>query len=92
MRVVSLKINSNVYLLKNTNSCYLLLNTTIIPLYNGKISLMFLQTHPVCLHALEKFEKVESTNRQNDYGTTSKDEHIKRKQTCSLGFVNVFKF
>ena len=42
MRVVSLKINSNVYPLKNTNSHYLLLNTTIIPLYNGKISLIFI--------------------------------------------------
>ena len=42
MRVVSLKINSNVYPLKNTNSHYLLLNTTIIPLCNSKISLIFL--------------------------------------------------
>ena len=41
MRVVSLKINSNVYPLKTTNSHYLLLNTTIIPLCNGKISLIF---------------------------------------------------
>ena len=41
MRVVSLKINSNVYSLTNTNSHYLLLNTTIIPLCNGKISLIF---------------------------------------------------
>ena len=41
MRVVSLKINSNVYSLKNTNFHYLLLNTTIIPLCNGKISLIF---------------------------------------------------
>ena len=42
MRVVSIKINSNVYPLENTNSHYLLLNTTIIPLCNGKISLIFL--------------------------------------------------
>ena len=42
MRVVSLKINSNVYPLKSTNSHYLLLNTTIIPLCNSKISLIFL--------------------------------------------------
>ena len=40
-RVVLLKMNSNVYPLKNTNSHYLLLNTTIIPLCNGKISLIF---------------------------------------------------
>ena len=41
MRVVSLKVNSNVYPLKSSNSHYLLLNTTIIPLSNGKISLIF---------------------------------------------------
>ena len=38
-------MNSNVYPLKNTNSHYLLLNTTIIPLCNGKISLIFLWGH-----------------------------------------------
>ena len=36
-------MNSNVYPLKNTNSHYLLLNTTIIPLCNGKISLIFFE-------------------------------------------------
>ena len=41
MRVVSLKMNIQVYPLKNTNFHYLLLNTTIIPLCNGKISLNF---------------------------------------------------
>ena len=41
MRVVSLKINPNVYPLKNTNPHYLLFNTTIIPPYKGKISLIF---------------------------------------------------
>ena len=35
-------MNSNVCPLKNTNSHYLLLNTTIIPLCNSKISLIFL--------------------------------------------------
>ena len=29
------------------------------------------QTHPVCLHAVEKFEKVGNVNTQNDYETTS---------------------
>ena len=29
------------------------------------------QTHPVCLHAVEKYEKVENINTQNDYETTS---------------------
>ena len=48
MRVVSLKMNSNDYPLKNTNYHYLLLNTTIIPLRNGKISLFFLGGKPPC--------------------------------------------
>ena len=30
------------------------------------------KTHPVCLHAVEKYKKVESINIQNDYKTTSK--------------------
>ena len=47
------------------------------------------QTHPVCLHAMEK---VESVDMQNDYEKTSKNEQIKRKQTCFLSFVKVFKF
>ena len=41
VRVVSLKINSNVYPLKNANSHYLLLDITIIPLHNGKIPRIF---------------------------------------------------
>ena len=32
------------------------------------------------------------TNTQNDYETMSKNEQIKRKQTCSVSFVKVFKF
>ena len=35
-------MNSNVYPIKNTNSRYLFLNTAIIPLCNGKISIIFL--------------------------------------------------
>ena len=51
------------------------------------------QTHPVCLLVVEKYEKVESINTQNDYETTSKkNEQIRRKQTFSLCFVNVLKF
>ena len=30
------------------------------------------QTHPACFHAVGKYKKVESTNTQNDYETTSK--------------------
>ena len=30
------------------------------------------QTHPVCLQAVEKYEKMESVNTQIDYATTSK--------------------
>ena len=52
------------------------------------------QTYPVCLHTTEKYGKV--------YGIASKhrvimkqqvkNEYMKRKQTCSLCFVNAFKF
>ena len=42
MGAVLLKMNSKVYSLKNTNSHYLLLIATIIPLCNGEISLIFL--------------------------------------------------
>ena len=37
------------------------------------------QAHPVCLQAVEKYEKVESVNTQNDYETSTKNEQIKRK-------------
>ena len=30
-------------------------------------------THPVCLHKVDKYEKVESINTQNDYETKSKN-------------------
>ena len=30
------------------------------------------QTHPVCLHAVEKYEKLKNGNAENDYKTTSK--------------------
>ena len=50
------------------------------------------QTHPVCLHAVEKYEKEEIANTQNDYETTSKNEEIKRKQSCSVSCGKVFKF
>ena len=30
------------------------------------------QTPPACLHAMEKYEKVDSVNKQNDYETSSK--------------------
>ena len=50
------------------------------------------QTHPVCLLEVEKCEKVESVNTQNEHETTSKKQTDRRKQTCSLCFVNVFIF
>ena len=31
------------------------------------------QTHPVCLHAMEKYKKVDSVNTHNDYETVSKN-------------------
>ena len=30
------------------------------------------QTHPLCVHTVEKYEKVESINTQNHYETRSK--------------------
>ena len=30
------------------------------------------ETHPVCLHAAEMYEKMESVNTKNDYKTVSK--------------------
>ena len=35
--------------------------------------------YPVCLHTIEKYEKVESINTQNDYETTSKKWTDKKK-------------
>ena len=50
-------------------------------------------THPACLHAVEKYEKVENINTQNDYEKTSKNStDKKKKQTCSLCSSNAFKF
>ena len=37
------------------------------------------QTHPVCLHAVEKYEKVENVNTHNDSKTTSKKWTNKKK-------------
>ena len=36
---------------------------------------------------MQKVQKMQSVNTQNDYETTSKNEQIKREQNCS-----VFKF
>ena len=36
-------------------------------------------THPVCLHAAEKYEKLESINKENDYKTMSKKWTGKKK-------------
>ena len=44
------------------------------------------------LLAVEKYKKVENINTQNDFETTSKKWTEKRKQICSLCFVEVFKF
>ena len=47
------------------------------------------------LHAVEKYEKVESVNTQwfwkKKKGKKKKNKNIKRKQTCSVYFVKVFK-
>ena len=46
------------------------------------------QTHPACLHAVEKYEKVESINTQTDYKTTSKKMNRWKKTNLCL---KVFK-
>ena len=50
------------------------------------------QIYPVCLHTVEKYEKVQSINTQNDYKTTSKKLTDKKKTNMFLSFVIVFKF
>ena len=40
----------------------------MIPKQHAKIE----QTDAVCLHTMQKYEKVESINTQNDYETTGK--------------------
>ena len=50
------------------------------------------QTYPVCLHAMEKYEKVESINTQIITKQRVKNEQIKGKQTCIVSLVKVFKF
>ena len=51
------------------------------------------QTHPVCLQAMEKYEKLESVNTNNGYKRTSKKWADKKKTiTCSVCFVKKFKF
>ena len=44
----------------------------------------------MCLHAVEKYEKLEAVNTQNNYEMTSK-KWTDNKQTCPKSFVKVFK-
>ena len=46
------------------------------------------QTHPACLLAVEKYEKVDSINTQNDYKTSKKMNRWKKTNLC----LKVFKF
>ena len=46
----------------------------------------------MCLHEVEKYEKVESINTRNDYKTTSKKWTDKKKIDFFVCFGNVFKF
>ena len=48
------------------------------------------QAHSVCLQEVQKYKKVVSVNKQNEYETTSKKWTDKEK--TDLTFVNVFKF
>ena len=44
------------------------------------------QTHPVCLHKVEKCEKVERVNTQNGHETTSKKQTEKKKTDLFFAF------
>ena len=46
------------------------------------------QTHTMSLHILQKYEKVDSIITKQQV----QNEEVKRKQTCSVSFVKVFKF
>ena len=53
------------------------------------------QIHPVGLHTLEKYERVDSINTGNNYETKSEkwtDRKKKKENTCSVCFVKVIKF
>ena len=44
------------------------------------------QTHPECIHAVEKYEKLENINTQNDYETRSKKSTDKKKKNLFFVF------
>ena len=44
------------------------------------------QTHPECIHAVEKYEKLENINTQNDYETRSKKSTDKKKKNFFFVF------
>ena len=44
------------------------------------------QTHPVCLHTVEKYGKMESANKQNDYKATSKNWADEKKTNLFCEF------
>ena len=46
----------------------------------------------VYLNSVQKYEKVENVNTQNDYKITSKKWSDKKKPDLFFKFVNVFKF
>ena len=50
------------------------------------------QIHPVCLHAVKKYEKVEIANTQNDYKTTSKKGTGKKKRNLFCEFFKCLNF
>ena len=50
------------------------------------------QTHPVCLPVVESMKRWRALVHRMIRKQQGKNEEIKRKQTRSLCFVNVFKF
>ena len=50
------------------------------------------QTHPVYLHAVEKYKKVESVNTKNDLETTSKKWTGKKKTNLFCVFCKCLNY
>ena len=94
MKVVSLKMNSNDYPLKNTNYHYLLLNTTIIKLCNSKISLIFCEgIHSISLAFRTCFKTRKPCNGANATLTTNVFTRLREKKyLCSEQLKQPFLF
>ena len=67
-------------------------NRALLPREIAKQQAQREQTHPVCLNAVEKYEKVNNVNIQNDYETTNKKLTDKKKGNLFFMFCKCIKF